>query len=108
MGADICTARCHCTADGNSLRDTDIEPFLSSDIDNQDDNPVLVINDEVLIDEAARLEADDPVAQFLSSSAFTSVAPMELEEEGGDNSAAGCAVISITALLLAVLLVAFA
>jgi hypothetical protein len=35
MGADICTARCHCTADGNSLRDTDIEPFLSSDIDNQ-------------------------------------------------------------------------
>jgi hypothetical protein len=71
-----------------------------------------VINDEVLIDEAARLEADDPVAQFLSSSAFTSVAPdgvdTGVEEEGEGNSAAGCAVISITTLLLAVLPVAFA
>jgi hypothetical protein len=90
--------------------DSDIDEFLLNDVFDQGDNPVVRDDQDFLNSlnsQAATLAAnDDPVAAFLQSSAFTSVAPEGAEGTEEGNSAAGSAV-SLTLLFFALLLVTF-
>ena len=96
---NFCTARCNCW-DGEAVRRNDTESFDLNDIEDQgihmqfsvyiyqyviilhhlvhfllltDQNPVLGISQQVLQDEVSII--GDPVAAFLASDEFTSVAP---------------------------------
>lgn len=99
---DICTARCNCW-DGEEMRNDDISEFDLNDIEDQGStvtnytaidntanithidtctlylgqNPAFNFDPNVLRDEAERI--GDPVAGFLASEEFSSVAPEGVE-----------------------------